>query len=317
MTARELAEGLVAEIRQAHRTNVYLYEYISDEKKTQAMARAAARQRALAFGASIEQYRLQSQAQGREFLQADDKMHYQTFRLRDQVAVLVGGFRTEDEAVRALAEVKKWAPPRDKRLMDGGALSNSSADGRGGVIERTYFNPFATAMVVPNPTIPKPPQEPAPKVDPFLVRLNEGKPYNLLKARGTWTLGVKSFSAPVVLQTRDDNPGWMRKIGFGKGGDALVAGAEQAESLAKALRAMKGPNQEPLHLEAFVLHTRTGSIVTVGSFDSPNDPALAATHRLLANLNFQVRRDPANPQPVPNMESVFEKEILPIPIPKP
>jgi hypothetical protein len=111
----------------------------------------------------------------------------------------------------------------------------------------------------------------------------------------------------------------MRKPFFSKGGDVLAAGAEQAEVMAKALRAMRGPHGEPLNLEAFVLHTRTGSNVYVGQFDGPNDPALHETRRMLMNLKFATSRDERGQQMMGAPQSIFDEksQLLPVPIPRP
>jgi hypothetical protein len=96
----------------------------------------------------------------------------------------------------------------------------------------------------------------------------------------------------------------------------LVATAEQAEALAGALRGMKGDKGQPLGLEAFVLHTQTRSLVTVGQFDSPDDPALHATRRLLLGMQAKVTKDETGLQPVGNAPTLFDA-VAPIPIPKP
>jgi hypothetical protein len=172
-------------------------------------------------------------------------------------------------------------------------------------------------MVVKNPAAPKAPPAKAGRLDPFIVRLNEGRPYNLLKATRTWTIGVKTFSAPVVFQSKDEDSSMMRKNPLGNAADVLRAGAEQAEALAKALREMKGRDGQPLMLEAFVLHTRGGSMVTVGQFDGPNDPALLDTQRLLSHLTFNLSKDQGQHQMVGTSQKLFGDTILPIPIPKP
>jgi len=40
----------------------------------------------------------------------------------------------------------------------------------------------------------------------------------------------------VQIQSKNEDSSFMRKMGFGNGSNALNAGAEQAEALAKALR---------------------------------------------------------------------------------
>jgi hypothetical protein len=325
-TARELAEALAAEIETVHKVKVYLFEYVSEEKKAQAAALAQALQRRAAFQASMEVYRQKSQLQGMEFLGADtdNRIHYQTFNCRDQIAVLVGGFATEQEAVKALSQgiagsppVKKWEPPRDPMLMDGGAIAGPGPDGKPTIV-KDRLNPYPQAMVVPNPTVPRAAVTAPTGLDPFVVKLNEGRPYSLLKATKGWTLGVKSFSAPMVIQQyKDGDSSMMRKAGRTSGSDVLAAGAEQAEMLAKVLRAMKGPGGQPLNLEAFVLHTRTGSIVTVGQFDGPSDPALLEVRRILTGLKFNTSKDERGTAMTAMGQSLLGDNILPIPVPRP
>ncbi|MBX9580377.1 MAG: hypothetical protein K2X87_08725, partial [Gemmataceae bacterium] len=329
MTARELAEGLAAAVRKVDATvPIYLYEYVSDEKRADAAAAAAARQRSAAFLASVEEYRKQSKLNDMEFLEPDSRVRYKSFSHKDQIGVFVGGYRTEDEAVRALAVVKRWPTPADNRLLDGAAIvrpvtpagPDGRTDGRT-TIERGFLNPFTQAMVVPNPLSPRPKAQGPAGLDPFMVKLNERNPYSLLKATKTWTLGVKSFSAPIVYSSSDDTAGVMKKpTGKGLGGDVLTAGSGQAEQLAEAIRKMTGPTTEgsrPLNLEAFVLHTRYASLVTVGQFDSPTDPALQETLRILQGLSFQTKDKNMVPVAQGTMSSVFNDKILPVPIPKP
>jgi hypothetical protein len=203
--------------------------------------------------------------------------------------------------------------------MDGAAIASRGADGKA-VIEKTHLNPFGQAMVVQNPVAPRQTVSNPTGLDPFVVRLNEGRPYSLLKATKGWTIGVKSFAAPIQFASRDSQPSVMERMGFTKGADVLRAGAEQAEVLAKALREMKGPDRQPLHLEAFVLHTRSASLVTVGQFDAPNDPALLETRRVLESLTFNLSRDDRGAQLTGTGQKLFgdsQHPLLPIPIPKP
>src|SRR5262249_33090066 len=139
--------------------------------------------------------------------------------------------------------------------------------------------------------------------------------YNLLKATKGWTLAVKSFGAPVKIVNGDGDNGPVRKMGQSTGADVLKAGAEQAEALAKALREMKVPGK-PNGFEAFVLHTRTASIVTVGQFDGPTDQELLQTKQLLAAMKLNVTEDQMGTKPVTNTPSLFGN-MMPIPIPRP
>ncbi len=321
LTARELAEGLATEIRDQYRVQAFLFEYISEERKAEMRQIAVARQKAQTYYAQLDVMRQRSQLQGMEFMQPDNKLHVMTHNHKDQIGVLVGGFQTETDATKALTKLKTWPTPKNEVFLDKGSIVQPGADGKPEVV-RAAMNPYATAFVVPNPSIPRTAQ--AQKgLDPFVVKLNEGQPYNLLKATKGWTLAVKSFTAPVELVNKDSDTSLMRKIGFGQsGGNALAAGAEQAESLAKALRQLKGPvgadgrGGQSLNLEAFVLHTRNASLVTVGQFDGPDDPALVATKKLLTSFKVNASKDQVGAQPITNTPSVFDN-MLPIPVPRP
>ncbi|MDY3557817.1 hypothetical protein R5W23_003082 [Gemmata sp. JC673] len=314
-SARELAEALAHEIRDTYRVPAFLFEYISEERKAEMRQIAAARQKAQAYAAEVAKLRQRSQFQGTEFLEPDNKMHVMTHHHRDQIGVLVGGFKTEEVAKEALLKLKTWPTPKNEILVDKSAIVQTGANGKSEIV-KAAINPYASAFVVPNPTVPRSAQ-PQQGFDPFIVKLNEGMPYNLLKAKKGWTLAVKSFVAPVEVTNKESTPSVMQKMGFSKGADALAAGAEQAEGLAKALRQMKGPNDQGLNLEAFVLHTRNASLVTVGQFDGPDDPSLLATKRLLAALQSKTRvtEDKTGLRPVANAPTLFDN-IMPMPIPK-
>src|SRR5262249_14963062 len=93
---------------------------------------------------------------------------------------------------------------------------------------------------------------------------------------------------------------FLKTLGFGKNkpGDVLGASAKQAHELARVLRL---PN---FGFTAYVLHTRTSSVVTVGEFDGPDDPALQRVQSRLAALRVSspgVPGDPFGlmPRPVP------------------
>ena len=315
LTARELAEGLASEIRDLYRVQAFLYEYISEERKAEERAYYAARQKAATeYVAQIDALERKAQLQGMVFDRPDNKLRVRRHDQIDQIGVLVGGFQTEADALKALAQLKKWPIPKNDVLLDKALVAgNGQQEGKAASI-----NPYAGAFVVSNPAIAKATQPGAGKavVDPFVVKLNEGHPYNLLKATKGWTLAVKSFAAPVeMIMNKEPDTSLMRKFGMSKGGDALAAGAEQAEAMAKALRAMKDKSGQSLNLEAFVLHTRNASIVTVGQFDGPDDPSLLAFKRMLSGMKTNVSEDQAGLRPALNSPSLFEN-MLAMPIPR-
>jgi hypothetical protein len=322
-SALTLAEALAAEIRDQYRVQAFLFEHVSDDRRAEAAAIAAARARGQQLAAKWDTLRKQAELNGMEFLEPDNKIRFKTVNYKDQIAVLIGGFKTDEDARKALDKVRTWAPPKTKvkdrlgrevTLMDLGTIFRPGPNGKQ-LLQEAPINPFSTATVVPNPTIARPVDNATGTMDPFIVKLNEGRPYNLLTATKSWTLGVKSFSAPVEIVSKDANTSVMRKFGSSKGADALVAGAEQAESMAKTLREMKTSTGQSLGLEAFVLHTRTSSLVTVGQFDSPNDPELLRIRKLLGSMKVNVTEDPTGLKPVTNVPSLFGN-LIPMPIPR-
>ena len=82
-----------------------------------------------------------------------------------------------------------------------------------------------TAFVVPNPASAKAAPQ-ARGLDPFIVKLNDDRQYNLLKTTKGWTLQVKTFSSPVEIVNKDSDTSLMRKVGLGKGADVLAAGVK-------------------------------------------------------------------------------------------
>jgi hypothetical protein len=319
LTARELAEGLAREIRDTYRVQAFLYEYISEERKAEMRANIAARQKAeTEYVAQVKALEQKAVLQGMEFMEPENKYRVWKHEQRDQIGVLVGGFQTEADAAKALAVMKgEWRLPKNTALLDKALILNAPDKGQA-TSEGACINPYASAFVVPNPAIAKASQPAAQRqgLEPFVVKLNDGNPYSLLKANKKWTLAVKSFTAPVEVVSRNSDTSAVRKMGHSNGADALNAGAVQAESLAKALRGMKGKGGESLNLEAFVLHTRYASLVTVGQFDGPDDPALLATKRMLAGITMKVSEDQTGFRPVTNTPSLFDT-MLPMPIPKP
>jgi hypothetical protein len=316
LSARALGEMLAGDIRQLYKVQAFLYEYISEERKAEAAALAAERERGRQFVDQMENRKKQSELQGMGFMDPDNRIRFKTVNYRDQIAVMVGGFKSEEDAKKALLVMRTWKPPEQKILMDAAVVSNLSTDGKNARIENGRLNPYLSATVVSNPLIPRQIQEGPSHADPFIVKLNEGCPYNLFKATKAWTLAVKSFNAPVQLVGKDADQNVMAKSGSSKGGNALLAGAAQAEAMAKMLREMKDGKGQPLRLEAFVLHTRHSSIVTVGQFDSPNDPALLQTENLLMSMKLKMSEDQMGIKLVGNGPGLFDAKLLPILIPK-
>jgi hypothetical protein len=307
-TARELAEGLATEIRDKYKVQAFLFEYISEERKAEERARQEARRKAQAYLNQIEEARKQAALKGLDFIEPDARIRVFTHDHKDQIGVLVGPFQTEDAAVKALPQVKAWETPKNEALCDKASIVVPDANNKP-VLKHAAVSPYKGAFVVANPAAPKA-QAVYRGLDPFVVKLNEGRPYSLLKTTKSWTLGVKAFSSPVQMVSADD-----KKPTQSKPVDVLFAGAADAEKMAGVLRAMKDAHGNSLGLDAYVLHTRTSSLVTIGQFDGPNDPELIALQRKLGAFKVKVSEDELGTRPVMNAPGLFEK-MMPMPIPR-
>jgi hypothetical protein len=278
--APELARQVVLELRNKHRLAAFTFNHADQERQKY-----------------DEDYkRLKERYPG-------VPLRRRTVRVQENCAVLLGGFKDLDAASAALKQVR--ALPLPELKLTGGKtaydlvnVAEPDPKTKQMVVKRTPVNPFASALVVRNPTVPRPVQE-KPLIDKFVVELNAEEEYNLLKCPKPWTLLVKDYSCSVVVP-REKSSNFLKMLGLGKQnpGDVLGAGAKQAHELARVLRLPS------FGFTAYVLHTRTSSVVTVGAFDGPDDPALQRVQSRLAAMRVsspRVQGDPLGlwPTPVP------------------
>jgi hypothetical protein len=224
----------------------------------------------------------------------------------DQYAVLIGGFQDVDAANKQLQKVRKWDLPdikikSGKPAFDTYDVYEKSKDKKF-ELKRYPVNPFHTAFVVPNPTIPQQ-RKPVAKVDPLWKTLNANEPRSLFKCPKKWTLAVKEFRGAYAIQTASSSNSFLEKIGLGEhSAQRLDSAARMADDLCDLFR-------KQLHFKSYVLHTRYNSVVTIGEFDAPNDPALLRTQEQLKHLSFKNGRTggtafdlftPALPMEVPH-----------------
>jgi hypothetical protein len=147
-------------------------------------------------------------------------------------------------------------------------------------------------MVVRNPMVPNTTGN-KPRWDPAWKSLNREEKYSLLKNPKPYTLVVKEYLGMNVIQQQQPSKSntFLDTLGLGgaKEGEALLGAGLQAHALAEFLRDPK------LGFKAYVLHTRTSSVVTVGEFDGPKDPELQRVQRQIANLRFGTNRGQEDP----------------------
>jgi hypothetical protein len=199
-----------------------------------------------------------------------------------QCAVLVGGYTNEDAANRALLNIKNLpAPDENKIKMDIKFYGSDEDPNRPGKLKKDsgvgmYVNPFKRAFVCRNPSIKQ--EQVAAANDGMdmnvLRRLNDGEAYTLLNCKKPITLAIKQFQTFTTVQTKDE-PNVLQQFGFlTRKGEGVDQAAHDAHNLVEYLRQSK--------LDAYVLHTKFSSVVTVGGFDSLQDPNLRAMEATLS-----------------------------------
>jgi hypothetical protein len=279
--APELARQVVLELRNKHRLPAYTFNHADQERQKY----------------EEEYKRLKERYPGAPIKR-------RTVRVQEHCAVLIGGFKDMDAASAALKRVRALPLPDlklggGKTAFDTVLVAEPDPARKETAIKRTPVNPFSTALVVRNPTVPR--QAPAKaEADRFLVELNADEEYNLLKCPKPWTLAVKEYTCSVIVPRETASSSFLKMLGFGrhKPGDVLGASAKQAHELARVLR------DRNFGFTTYVLHTRTSSLVTVGAFDGPDDPALQRTQARVAAMRVSspgVQGDPFGllPNPVP------------------
>jgi cell division septation protein DedD len=203
----------------------------------------------------------------------------------EQFVVLLGGFRDLDAASAQLKKVRTWDLP-DIKLKSGKPAFDTydiyePRKDKKYELKRYPVNPFHTAMVVPNPTLP-PQRRQAAKVDPLWRKLNAHEPRSLFKCPKPWTLAVQEFHGACVIQPASSSGGFLEKLGLGDHpGKQLDNAARMAQEVCDMFR--------KLGFKSYVLHTRYNSVVTVGEFDSINDPALLRTQEQLRRMSFKTK----------------------------
>jgi len=329
--SRGLAETLAKEIREKHKVASYLFERNAEERAAELAKIDAIRQSEMAKNAPLiraqEQAKKEAEARGDIFVPTAIvlKIPKPAMETEEQWAVLIGGFPSDKAARDALDAVRKLAAPTDTALLDRTTIGVEQ-DVPGGKAEFksswNYVNPFKVSMVVPNPAVAKANLDEKYKLEPFIVKINSDVPHSLLKAKKPWTLIVRNFSSPMKMAGKGGDGGnvfdKIKNLGTKS---FLDVTAEEAERLADALRHqnMQPTNLPPMTFESFVLHHRTGSIVTVGQFDGPDDPELMKTQQRLKGITFKMINKEGKPvmgkDGRPDEQRMFDS-VSPFPVPK-
>lgn len=284
--ARSMAIDFVTELRKDYHMFGYMYNRGDEERKKEDERLEAERK------ARVEMYRKLGVPES----DIPKKVWLKRYaHVQDQYVVLIGGFKDQDEARKFLDALRRpeVKPPSEKfrNKMVAGMAPPMGQQGKG---YGAYLNPFQTAFVVPNPTVPvqKPkitPEEIA-ELDP--AQFNTHNPYNLLKYPGKWTLVVKAYRVPAKTWGLETKGVVDRGPVDSNTARAFEAIGKQAEQLATVLRTPQ------LKFDAYVLHTNSYSLVTVGLFDSPNDPRMARLIETLSKVHLDPEALMTPPQPM-------------------
>ncbi|MSR30725.1 MAG: hypothetical protein EXR99_04390 [Gemmataceae bacterium] len=270
--AAEMSRQVAENLRTRDKVPAYIFNYGEEERKKQI-----------------------AEWERRQKLTPEIRQPMKFTRVADQCAVLIGGFRDIDDSRKNLEKVKKFQPPvikleSGKEVSDVITLYVPLPDKKGAEIRRERVNPFQNSFVVRNPLIPQ--TNLTKKPDPILKSLNAEEKFSLLKNSKQVTLLVKEYSGNSTIQATKSGPSsFLDKLfSSGKQGETLNAAAMQAHETARFLR--------KLDFDAYVLHTRTNSLVTVGGFDSPTDPNLARIQKAITQLKIQALDLYVNPVPM-------------------
>ena len=176
---------------------------------------------------------------------------------QDHVSVIAGNYPSlkDDVAQKTLAYIKKLYP---KCLQQKGVKYLRTKRRQG---------PLGAAFLTVNPML-TPEEIKARQHDPLLAKINSGGKHSLYENPGKYSLVVATFGGKSLAHIGDSNaPDAQKAFKIDIEENDLANAEHNAWELAVALR-------ERDNVDAYVWHDRYQSVVTVGSFDSPNDPKL-------------------------------------------
>ena len=180
------------------------------------------------------------------------------------ISVMAGNFPSDQEKVAK--EKLEWI----KKKFNPAFLSDPQ---NGGILPKTPGRPlpFSRAFMTVNPLWEGEVRDT--KEDNFITELNSGQKYSLLQSKSKYTMVVATFHGSSVIQV--GNSQTSKAVGFFNThfGKSLDDCAENAMLLTDKLRNAKKYGYDT-NYDAWVYHDKYKSIVTIGSFDSKDDPRI-------------------------------------------
>jgi len=176
-------------------------------------------------------------------------------RTFDEAAVLVGNEKTLAGSEKLLKEVRKLKP----KCIDDMSSPFWWRKGLSAAIRTT--NPYKPAQLL----------FPHPK-DRLIVLMNAGE-RSIVNCPGRYSLQVAEFAGRSAYEINNQAPGLHLLPNLSE--SPLRRAAKDAVKMAETLA--RAPEIRRLGQPIYVFHDRTSSKVFIGSFNSPQDPAAAAT----------------------------------------
>jgi hypothetical protein len=301
-----LAKQMAYKIRADFNMPAYVYVYVDEERR---------RQRE-----ELDRANELAERMMRESGAIPTSLPRRTIRVNEQYGVLIGGWADPD-AANAYNLVKIRTIPNEKlpQLYSAHGATTTDTyvemvkDDKGRPIldasgqlqlRRLPVNPFSTTIVTRNPLIKA---SAASKVDPALKKFNADEEYSLLNLPHDfkYTLLVKEYIGATSVErvSSGKEGGFLSTLWNGgqKPGETLAAAARDAHELARWLR--------HLNFDAYVLHGRTSSIVTIGKFSESNDPGAVRVAQQYVQLRQKmVASDPLKLLPTAPMIEIPRAE---------
>ena len=197
-----------------------------------------------------------------QFVQRDDVNLPELLRTLDEAAVMVGDEKTTKDAFDLMHKIKKLHPV----CIDGQPQPFHWRKGQG----------LSRAMTTTNPFVPAEdlfPRQP----DVMVVQMNGG-PHNIRSCPGRYTLQVANFGGRTTFDPQND----PRFKGLMASKSPLATAHDDAERLAQALS--QDEEIKKTGFQPYVYHDRYSSRVTIGSFNTPDDPAAQKLHDRMIEL---------------------------------
>ncbi|MCA9040641.1 MAG: hypothetical protein KDA65_09870 [Planctomycetaceae bacterium] len=235
----------------------------------------------------------------REATAADNNLKYMVSE--GSVCVLAGNFdiyaseKDERLANRTLERVKNFVPQfldEETQLEVSAPLNPNLGNSdptrygvfqklkNGAVFAKTPGNPspLSGAFLTINPLLSAEHINES-KRNRYLVELNSGGEFSLLDNPGKFTLIVATFYGNSKTEALSSD-GIFQRNESQELGTSLDQSAFKAWEFCKALRTASNYGYDQ-NYEAYVLHTRYKSYVTIGAFDRPDDPRVEQLKQLM------------------------------------